>query len=135
MTVGVLIVTHRDVGDALLKTAANTLGFCPLATSLLGVEDDSEPDKLHRKALGLLTLLDSGEGVLVLIDMYGLTPSNIACKLLSSEHQVRVISGLNLPMLIRIFNYSNLTLDEIMHKALSGGREGVMDCSVEVDRL
>ena len=69
--------------------------------------------------------LDSGDGVLVLTDMYGATPSNIACRL-RKLHDVRVVAGLNLPMLIRVLNYPGLDLDELMHKALSGGRDGVL---------
>ena len=76
-------------------------------------------DKTHK--------LDHGQGVLILTDIYGSTPSNIACAL-STKENVRIISGINLPMLIRVLNYPNLELDELVLKAISGGQEGIMDC-------
>ena len=69
--------------------------------------------------------LDTGDGVLVLTDVCGATPSNIACRLVSLG-RVMVVSGLNLPMLMRILNYPNLSLEELAERAVSGGRQGIM---------
>ena len=62
----------------------------------------------------------------VLTDMYGSTPSNIACRLTGTH--TKVVAGINLPMLIRVLNYPRLTLTELAEKALSGGRDGIMYC-------
>jgi PTS system ascorbate-specific IIA component len=74
-----------------------------------------------------LKKLDQGHGILILTDMFGSTPSNIACAV-SDRTDIRVVSGLNLPMLIRVLNYPALNLEELEIKALSGGQEGVVRC-------
>lgn len=127
MTVGLLIVTHNRIGSDLLDTATNMLGICPLSTLVLPVTQDNDPDRTYAAARRMVKDLDQGEGVLILTDVYGSTPSNIASRL--REHQrVRVVAGVNLPMLIRILNYPRLELDELADKALSGGRDGVLLC-------
>lgn len=127
MTVNVLIITHDSVGYALLEAATNTLGFCPLTAEVLSIRSDCEPELFIRQANQKAHELDHGEGVLILTDIFGSTPSNIACAL-SKKENARIISGINLPMLIRVLNYPNLTLDELVIKAISGGKEGIMDC-------
>ena len=77
-----------------------------------------------------MKVLDSGDGVLILTDMFGSTPSNIA-KEFSQKKNVNVISGVNLSMLLNIFNYPSLNLREITKKALEGGKDGVMQIKHE----
>jgi len=129
MSVGMLLITHGQVGRALVDTAASTLGFCPLDTAVLSIAPDSNPDLVVEKARYLAQQLDDGDGVLVLTDIYGSTPANIACRLLEA-HRVAVVAGVNLPMLIRLFNYPRLSLEELAHKAVSGGRDGIRACAV-----
>ena len=124
--VAILVITHDQVGRVLVDTAVATLGFCPLATAVLSVARNVDPDILSRNAVQMAVSLDQGDGVLVLTDMYGSTPGNIACRL--DGERIRVVAGVNLPMIIRVLNYSYLSLDELMHKALTGGRDGVLDC-------
>lgn len=131
MTVGVLIIAHGQIGPTLLDTATKVLGVCPLAVETLSIPFDSSPDKKLEQASGIVDELDSGEGVLVLTDMYGSTPSNIANRLVDSR-QVRVVAGVNLPMLVRVLNYPGLGLDELLEKAVSGGHDGVLACEPEV---
>ena len=124
MTVGLLIITHEAVGRALLTTATKIIGVCPVATELLPVPMDSDCDALFERACGMIEHVDQGSGVIVLTDMFGGTPSNIATRL-AEVHSVRVISGVNLPMVVRILNYSNLDLDKVAGKACEGGRDGI----------
>lgn len=124
MSVGILIISHEGIGPALLGTAALMLGGCPLQASLLTTPRDCDPDKLLSDALEQIKNLNTGDGVLVLTDLYGSTPCNIANKL-ASEKQVEAVSGLNLSMLIRVFNYPQLTLEELSDKAISGGKDGI----------
>lgn len=124
MSVGVLIISHDGIGPALLGTATLMLNGCPLQTKLLTVSRDCDPDQLTEDAVEQIEALDAGEGVLVLTDLYGSTPCNIARKLTSKKH-VHVVSGLNLSMLIRMFNYPKLTLEELSEKAVSGGKDGI----------
>lgn len=127
MSVGLLIVTHDRIGTELLTTASITLGVCPLRAEVLTVPRDLDPDHLVVEGRRLIGDLDTGDGVLVLTDMYGSTPSNIANRLSKPGHTA-VVSGINLPMLIRVLNYPRLSLMELANKAVSGGREGVMLC-------
>ena len=79
MPVGIIIVTHGDIGEELLKTARSTLGgTLPLKCRALSVSPTCDPDKQHEKAQAMLASVNDGSGVLVLTDMYGSTPSNIA---------------------------------------------------------
>lgn len=127
MNVGMLLITHGQLGRALVDTAASTLGFCPLDTAVLSIAPDSDPRLVEEKAGYLARKLDSGDGVLVLTDIYGSTPANVACGLLDA-HRVEVVTGVNLPMLIRMFNYPSLGLAELAQKATSGGLDGIRRC-------
>ena len=129
MSVGLLIITHERIGNELLKTANNMLVQCPLATAVLEVGTRDDPAQLTDVARGIATDLDHGQGVLVLTDAYGSTPSNIANNLGRNE-QIQVVSGINLPMLIRVLNYPSLSLKEMTEKALSGGRDGIIHCDL-----
>jgi PTS system mannose-specific IIA component len=125
MSVGLLLITHNRIGDELLKTAIVTLNHCPLTTRALPVFHTHDPDSLLTQAQVLVNEINSGGGVLVLTDIYGSTPSNIAIRLLESN-PVIVIAGVSLPMLIRVLNYATLSLPELAHKAVSGGCEGIV---------
>jgi len=133
MTVGLLIITHDRIGQHLLATATRMLGICPLATRTLKVTSDCDPDETLERARSLSSELHQGDGVLVLTDMYGSTPSNIAGRLLDGG-DMRVVAGVNLPMLVRILNYPRLSLEELAQKALSGGRDGVLLCQPPAER-
>jgi PTS system ascorbate-specific IIA component len=128
MTVGLLIITHDQIGGALLRTASRMLGQMPLPARVLPVTIDANPEQLITEARSLVAKLNNGDGVLVFTDMYGSTPSNIAFGLMQPG-QVHVISGINLPMLIRTLNYANLNLDSLTQKAISGAQEGIFFCT------
>jgi PTS system ascorbate-specific IIA component len=130
MKVGIMLITHGRIGSALLDSTISVLDVHPLPIRVLDVAGNCDPDKTLDTAEQALAELNSGDGVLVLTDLYGSTPSNIACKLRHHGH-VRVVSGINLPMLIRVLNYPGLDLDGLKEKALSGGRDGVLSCTTE----
>lgn len=127
MTVGVLVITHNAVGETLVSTSVKMLDVCPLSIKVLAVPFNPDVNKLTQAARKLAAELDSGDGVLVLTDLYGSTPSNIATSLLGTIN-LQVVAGINLPMLIRILNYPDLSLGELTQKALSGGSDGVLLC-------
>jgi len=124
MSVGILIISHDGIGPAVLGTAMSMLGDSPLKAKLLAASRDCNPDELCADALEQMELLDEGDGVLIITDLYGSTPSNIAQKL-ATRKNVRAVSGLNLSMLIRILNYPRLDLEQLTEKAISGGKEGI----------
>jgi len=127
MTVGILLVSHNQIGTELINTARQMLSCSPLPTKVISIALHDNPDQIRRQLNEELLGLDQGNGILIMTDMFGSTPSNIACTV-SDRDDVRVISGLNLPMLIRVLNYPNLSLDELEQKALSGGQEGIARC-------
>jgi len=130
--VGLLIITHNQIGTALFETATHMLGMCPLMAEVLPVTNDCDPDAMVRRGRQLVDELDQGDGVLVLTDMYGSTPSNIAARL-ADNRQVLVVSGLNLPMLVRVMNYPALSVSELAAKAESGGRDGIFYCVPDIE--
>ncbi|MFQ5488079.1 MAG: PTS sugar transporter subunit IIA [Gammaproteobacteria bacterium] len=129
MSTGLLIITHNQVGAELLATATAMLGKCPLNARVLPVTTACDPEELQRRAALMIAALEQGGGVIILTDMYGSTPANIAKTLQQAHEQVDVITGINLPMLVRLLNYPHLGRPQLMAKALSGGREGIFACS------
>jgi PTS system ascorbate-specific IIA component len=125
MNVGLLLITHNDLGRQLLQTAAGILDHNPVRAKTIAVPAECNPDKIAVAAGKLCRELDQGDGVLVLTDLYGSTPSNIANRLLN-EYNVLIISGVNIPMLLRVLNYPSLSLEELGNKAMSGAHDGIM---------
>ena len=129
MSVGVLIITHGEIGNQLVDAASSTLGGkMPLHCQALTITQSCDPDSLVKEAESIVESLNDGNGVLVLTDIYGSTPSNIANRL-GKSIPVKIIAGVNLPMLIRILNYPDLELMELTEKALSGGHDGIILCN------
>jgi mannose PTS system EIIA component len=123
--IGILIVSHGTFGESLIHSASHVLGKRPLFLRQLGVTVHDDPDAILPVAEDLIRFLDQGQGVLVLSDIYGATPSNIAVKLLKPG-KVEGVAGVNLPMLVRALTYRNEPLESLAEKALSGAVEGVM---------
>src|SRR5258708_24661764 len=98
--IGILIVSHGAFGESLIHSASHVLGKRPLFLRQVGVTVHDDPDQILPVAADLIRFLDQGQGVLVLTDIYGATPSNIAAKVLVPG-RVQGIAGVNLPMLIR----------------------------------
>ncbi len=130
MNVGVLIITHNRIGAELLDTANRMLGKCPLAANVLSVAPNCDPDALVQRAQLLLESLDQGDGVLIMTDVYGSTPGNIA-RDLHPRNDLRIVSGINLPMLVRVLNYPHLSLESLVEKAVSGGQNAILPCPAQ----
>jgi len=125
-TVGVLIVTHPGIGQPLVATAERLLGKLPLPVVCFDVPFDVEPVRLLAEAGAALKRADHGEGVLVLTDLYGASPSNMGARVAQLGTPVRRVSGVSLPMLLRVMNYAEQPLDELARIAASGARTGVV---------
>jgi PTS system mannose-specific IIA component len=126
MAVGILLITHEGVGSALIAVATRLLRTLPLRVEAMEVPFDSDPDVLLPQASAALRRVDGGQGVLVLTDLYGATPSNLAAKVARLGTPVRRVSALSLPMLLRVLNYAELELDELPAVAAAGTRNGVI---------
>jgi mannose PTS system EIIA component len=127
MSVGLLLITHQNLGETLLQTAGSMLGELPGGCEALAMSQSDDPDAVESAARTRLETLDSGDGVLILTDMFGSTPANVASRLAKGTSR-RVIAGVNLPMLVRVLNYRDLSLSEVVNKALSGGHDGILLC-------
>ena len=127
MSVGLLLVTHGKLGHFLLDCMRDMIGELPLASDVLEVRRVQSHEVLTSQGSRMIERLDSGDGVLVLTDAFGSTPSNIANKL-SALNGSPVVSGVNLPMLIRAFNYPRATLEEMAKLAVEGGQRGIILC-------
>ncbi len=135
--IGILIVTHGATGEQLLATAAQVLGAAPPRVATLAVTADCDPDAIFVRGRELIAQLDDGSGVLVLSDMFGATPCNIAARLLA-DARVEGVAGLSLPMLVRALSGREGTLAAVVERAISGGTEGVLhinpDCCGNAER-
>ena len=123
MKVGILLITHSDIGKQLLLTANSVFGKNPFQVELLSVDNYDQPNDVKELAEKYVKFLDNGAGVLVLTDIIGTTPSNIASSI--SHEKIKVVAGLNLSMILNVFNYPDVSLDQLSTKALEGGIEGV----------
>ena len=123
--IGLLIVAHGTLGESLIHCASHVMGKRPLYLRQLGVTVHDEPDAILPQGRDLVRFLDQGDGVLILTDIFGATPSNIASKLLEPG-RVQGVSGVNLPMLIKALSYRDQPMDVLIEKALGGALEGVI---------
>jgi len=128
--IGILIVAHGAVGEALIHSASHVLGRRPLRVRQVGITVHDDPEAMLPQAQDLVQQLDEGDGVLVLTDIYGATPGNIALRLLEPG-RVEGIAGVNLPMLVRALTYREQGLAVAVEKALSGGLEGVIHMTTD----
>jgi PTS system ascorbate-specific IIA component len=128
MSVGVLIVTHPGIGSALAHSAQRIMGDSPLKTFCLDIPVDSDVERTEHEISQALANLDAGDGVIILSDIFGATPNNLARKFAAPGH-VHIVSGVNLPMLIRLYNYPNTDLAELCELAAEGGQRGIMTCA------
>jgi len=123
--IGILIISHGTLGESLIHCASHVLNKRPTQVGQLSVTAQDDPVLLLPHARTLARELDSGDGVLILTDMYGGTPCNIASKLVAPG-KIEAVAGVSLPMLIRVLNYRDRDLQLIVTKAISGGCEGVL---------
>ncbi|AHY59991.1 PTS system fructose IIA component [compost metagenome] len=126
MTCGILLVTHPGVGTSLLDVATRLLRHLPLKTEAFEVPFDADLDVLLPLASAALRRVDSGQGVLILTDLYGASPSNLAGQLARLGTPARRVSALSLPMLLRVMNYPEQGLDQLPATAAAGTRNGAI---------
>jgi len=128
--IGILIVTHGEIGKSLLDSAAQILGSRPVQSSTLSVWRQDDPDDLVLRARELMEQIDAGDGVLILTDLFGATPGNVVSKLLQ-DGRVEGVSGVSLPMLLRVLTSRNGSIAAAVQRALSGGTEGLVHMNTD----
>ncbi len=124
MSVALYFVTHKGIAshlyriaDAILQLPAENLAFIEIP---MGADIKICTDK----AIRAIEKLNKQSGLIIITDLYGSTPGNIA-QTLSDKFPSNFISGINLPMLVRLLNYRDEPLDSLTAKAISGGRNGI----------
>lgn len=130
--IGVLLVTHNGLGLGLLDCVRHVMGSVPPNVKVLSVQADDDPPQKEAEGRALVQALDTGKGVLILCDVLGATPSNIAQRLFEPG-RVEGIAGVNLPMLLRVVVCSqDKPLLEMAKRALDGGRECIVPMNSEM---
>jgi mannose PTS system EIIA component len=122
---GILLVTHNGLGDSFVECVRHVLGEVPPNLKVLSVLAGDDPQRKLAEGQALIKQLDAGDGVLILADVYGATPSNIGRQLCHAERVIGV-AGLNLPMLLRVVCSPGKTMPELAKIAVEGGRECIV---------
>lgn len=110
--IGLMIVTHETVGQANLQLVHHIFGSIPEKIAVIGVRSDDSVEQIHNEVVKKLNSLDYGNGVLILTDIFGATPCNLARRLIKQDNII-LITGLNAPMLIKALQ--NYTKSDNVH--------------------
>ena len=124
MSVALLLVSHKGIASSLLNTAASIVNDKPVNMAYVEVPMDAPIDTVRMNIQKKLDQFDHTKDVLILTDIYGGTPSNLASCFISNE-KTQLISGLNLAMIIKAINYRSLPLTELIEKIIQGGRQSI----------
>ena len=124
--IGILLITHGTFGESLIQNVCHVLNKRPPLISQFGVAAQDDPLDILPMAKLLLNEVNGGEGVLILTDILGATPSNLALKLLVPG-QIEGVAGVSLPMLLRALTYRKNGMETLLKKAVSGGHDGVIN--------
>ena len=124
--VGLVVIGHMPFAAALSACACHVYGREPDRCIAIDVMADADPEAELARARQAVADVDTGDGVVVFVDMFGATPGNIASQL-SKPGRVEVIAGVNLPMLMRTLCYrATTTIADLPEKAMGGGASGMM---------
>ena len=128
----ILLIAHAPLANALRQCALHVFPDCGAAVTAIDVQPNLSPEETlaaARIAMQQLTNAGNVQGVLVLTDIFGATPSNVAQKLVDGVAS-RLITGVNLPMLLRSVSYRHESLETLVSRAVIGGTQGVMQVAI-----
>jgi PTS system mannose-specific IIA component len=128
----ILLIAHAPLAHALRQCALHVFPDCEPTVSAIDVQPNLSPEETlatARIAMQQLSHIQNVKGVLVLTDIFGATPSNVAQKLVDGITS-RLITGVNLPMLLRSVSYRHESLDALVARAVVGGTQGVMQVAI-----
>jgi mannose PTS system EIIA component len=123
--ISILLITHGELGKSLIECATHVLGDKPAFLESLSIENDCTHESMFKQISERINLLDQGDGVLILTDIFGATPCNIITKIIKPG-KVSAIAGVNLSMLIRTISYRNESFDSLISKAIQGAQDGII---------
>ena len=122
--IGLLIVTHSNLGREIINAAEFIVGRVEVADTV-SITETTDSEGIHKRIQKKVKALDRGQGVLILTDMFGGTPSNLSFSFLK-EGAVDVLTGVNLPMVVEVAqNRQRLNLSELGEKAKEAGTRGI----------
>jgi PTS system ascorbate-specific IIA component len=123
--VGILLLTHAPLGQAFIAAAAHVFRGPIEHVEAIDVSADQDLGEVNALAKSAIARVDDGDGVLVITDIKGGTPSN-CCNALADAGHVEVIAGISLPMLLRAITYRRDSLDVVVEMALAGAQNGAV---------
>jgi PTS system ascorbate-specific IIA component len=123
--IGILLITHGELGKSLIECATHVLGDKPKFLDSLTIENDCAHENMYKEISEKINRLNQGDGVLILTDIFGATPCNIITKIIEPG-KVNAIAGVNLSMLIRSISYRHESFDALIAKAIEGAKNGII---------
>jgi len=124
--IGILLITHGTFGESLIQNVCHVLNKRPALIGQVGVAAQDDPLDILPMATLLLKEVDEGEGVLIMTDILGASPANLALKLLDPG-RIEGVSGVSLPMVLRALTYRKNGMSTLLKKAISGGHDGIIN--------
>lgn len=124
--IGLFLITHTSYGESLIQCACHVINKRPPQILQLGLSGQDDPLDTLPLARQMLNLVDTGEGVLIMTDIYGATPANLVLKLLEPG-RIEGVAGVNLPMLLRALTYRDKDMATLVARATTGGRDGIVN--------
>jgi len=124
--IGVVVATHGHLAEEMIRTAEAVVGPLP---HVVGVSVVATSPDMRGDLKAAIQRVDQGEGVLLLTDLLGGSPTNLCVSFLT-ERKVEVVTGVNLPMLLRAVTYRHESLDTLVSRAVVGGTQGVMQVAI-----
>ncbi len=132
--VGVIVVTHGNMASGLVDAARMIVGEIDQLETI-GLMEKEDIEGLMARIQEAISKVDSGEGILILVDLPGASPFNASARIAMQAEAVRVVTGVNLPMLAELLVMrESSSLDELVAKALEAGKAGVMTLSAILNR-
>jgi PTS system mannose-specific IIA component len=123
--IGIVVVTHSRLGEALLEAAEFILGSQPQGAVSVSIDLNQNVDRLREKVAGGIKKVNQNQGVLILTDMFGGTPSNISYSFLE-EGRIEVLSGVNLPVLVQALDHrAKMPIGELASSLEAFGRKSI----------
>ncbi|WP_198266262.1 PTS sugar transporter subunit IIA [sulfur-oxidizing endosymbiont of Gigantopelta aegis] len=137
MSVTLLLITHDNIGSSILSTATNMMGVSPIVCHNLKITSQMDIEQGYELARAFCHTLGDNDELLIVTDIYGSTPSNIAAKLTEKRapNKCLIVTGINLPMLVRIMNYAHLSLHDLAEKACSSASDSIFIVNQTTDSV
>ena len=130
MSVALFFITHKGIASSLITIGEAIIQKTNNNLSYFEVPMDADIDLMNEAIEQKLQQIDTEEGLVIITDIYGSTPSNIATKV-ADRHHADLISGVNLPMIIRLLNYRDASVSSLIQKALEGANKGIQHRTFE----